>query len=139
VKFNASTTKPFRSFQIWVYPKQHNLAPRHEKFSYQPQDKLNKVLLALSPDRRNGSALINQDAFFSLSKLQEGKSPDYIINLQGNGVYIHCVGGEVLIEGYLLKSGDALGIYEAERVSIKANEESDLIFVEVPMDRGIRV
>jgi len=38
-EFNASKTEPFHSYQIWVYPKLMDVKPRHEKFSYQPEDK----------------------------------------------------------------------------------------------------
>jgi redox-sensitive bicupin YhaK (pirin superfamily) len=62
-EYNTSSTKPLCSYQIWVYPKVENVVPRHESFSYHPADKLNKILLTLSPDRRDGTALINQDAF----------------------------------------------------------------------------
>ena len=138
-EFNASKTEPFHSYQIWVYPKELNVRPRHETFNYLPTDKLNKILLALSPDRRNKSALINQDAFFSVSNLNKGLSLEYKMNMNGNGVYIHCVSGAVQIENYSLSDGDALGVYEIENFQINATEESELIFVEVPMGRGILV
>jgi redox-sensitive bicupin YhaK (pirin superfamily) len=136
-EYNASESESFHSFQIWVYPKKENLKPRHEKFSYQFSDKLNKILLALSPDGRNGTALINQDAFFSVSKLGPGISVEYKMNLKSNGVYIHCTTGEVEIENHQLKWGDAIGVYDTPSVSVKAASEAELIFVEVPMQRGV--
>ncbi|MBK8848463.1 MAG: pirin family protein [Bacteroidetes bacterium] len=81
-EFNASKTESFHSFQIWVYPKIENVKPQHGKFSYQTDDKLNKVLLALSPDGRNETGLINQDAFFSVSRLEKEKSVNYQMNLK---------------------------------------------------------
>jgi quercetin 2,3-dioxygenase len=138
-EFNASKTETFHSFQIWVYPKLMDVKPRHEKFEYNPSDKLNKVLLALSPDKRNGTALINQDAFFSVSKLQNGKALEYKMNMTGNGVYIHCAKGHIAIENYQLDSGDALGVYESSSINITATEDTEIIFVEVPMQRGVKV
>jgi quercetin 2,3-dioxygenase len=138
-EFNASKTETFHSFQIWVYPKLKDVKPRHEKFEYDPSDKQNKVLLALSPDKRNGTALINQDAFFSVSKLQNGKALEYKMNMTGNGVYIHCAKGHINIEDYQLDSGDALGVYETSSVNISATEDTEIIFVEVPMQRGVKV
>jgi quercetin 2,3-dioxygenase len=136
-EFNASQTEPFHSFQIWVYPKTLHVKPRHETFTYQPADKRNNILLALSPDRRDHSALINQDAFFSVSEMSENTSLEYKMNLIGNGVYIHCVKGKLNIEGYLLNHGDALGVYDTQTVVLKALEDTELIFVEVPMGRGV--
>jgi quercetin 2,3-dioxygenase len=137
-EYNASQTESFHSFQIWVYPKNLNVKPRHESFKYQPEDKLNKILQAISPDGRNNTAKINQDAFFSVLKLENDHSVDYFIHLKGNGVYVHCATGNVEIEEYILNSGDAIGIYEAEGIKIKSNEDAELIFIEVPMERGIK-
>lgn len=137
-EFNASKTESFHSFQIWVYPKKENVTPRHEKFSYQAEDKLNKILLTLSPDGRNGTALINQDAFFSVSKMEKGNSVAYKLNVKGHGVYAHCARGSIEIDNKTLVAGDAIGIYETEFFSIKSLEDAELIFVEVPMHRGIK-
>jgi quercetin 2,3-dioxygenase len=138
-EFNASKTEAFHSYQIWVYPKELNVQPRHETFTYQPKDKLNTILLALSPDRRNNSALINQDAFFSVSHIEKDTTLEYTMNLRGNGVYIHCVSGIIAIEENTLNVGDALGVYETDFFTIKALEHTELIFVEVPMHRGITI
>jgi len=138
-EFNASDTASFHSFQIWVYPKKENVKPRHEKFSYQAEDKLNKVLLTLSPDGRNGTAFINQDAFFSVSKLETGNSLSYKMNLKNNGVYIHCASGSISIDDNKLEAGDAIGVYETDLFSIHSIEDAELIFVEVPMVRGILI
>lgn len=138
-EFNVSKTETFHSFQIWVYPKLMDIKPRHEKFEYDPSDKQNKVLLALSPNKQNGSALINQDAFFSVSKLEKKKALEYKMNMTGNGVYIHCAKGHINIENYQLDSGDALGVYEISSINISAMEDTEIIFVEVPMHRGVKV
>jgi hypothetical protein len=47
------------------------------------------------------------------------------------------VKGKINIEGYLLNHGDALGVYDTQTVVLKALEDTELIFVEVPMGRGV--
>ena len=138
-EFNASKTEPVHSYQIWVYPKQLDVEPRHEQFIYKPSEKLNKILLAISPDKRQKSAAINQDAFFSLLELEKDNSISYKMNIAGNGVYIHNVKGNAIIENHEINTGDAIGIYETTELNIKADENTHLIFVEVPMERGIKI
>jgi quercetin 2,3-dioxygenase len=138
-EFNASKTEPVHSYQIWVYPKQLDVEPRHEQFIYNPSEKLNKILLAISPDKRQNSAAINQDAFFSLLELEKDNSISYKMNIAGNGVYIHNVEGKAMIENYAINTGDAIGIYETTELKINAEENTHLIFVEVPMARGIEI
>lgn len=138
-EFNSSKTKSFHSYQIWIYPKEINIKPRYEQFTYKQEDKKDKILLTLSPDRRNNSAFINQDAFFSVSRLSQETRIKYIMNKKGNGVYIHCVQGSIEIENFQLNDGDALGIYETDEIEIKSNLDSELIFVEVPMNQKVIV
>lgn len=138
-EFNASDSDAFHSYQIWVYPKIQNVAPRYGSFKFTPEDKLNTVLLALSPDGRNGTALINQDAFFSVLTLEAGQTISYNINMPGSGVYIHNGGGQVVIANNTLAEGDAIGCYDTEEVSITALQTAELVFVEVPMQRGIKL
>ncbi len=138
-EFNASKTEPFHSYQIWVYPKTMDVRPRHEKFLYTPDDKKNKILLTLSPDKRNNTALINQDAFFSVSHIEKEVAVDYKMNLSGNGVYIHCVSGTISIDNFTLNEGDALGVYETDKVTVTSVNDAELIFVEVPMKRGVKI
>ena len=97
------------------------------------------ILLALSPDGRNGTLLINQNAFFSVSKLEKGNSVTYKMNMKNYGVYIHCAKGIINIEGNTLHSGDAIGIYKADAISLIGQETAELIFVEVSMMKGVKM
>lgn len=138
-EYNASKTESFHSFQIWVYPKKPDVAPKHDQFTFRSEDKLNQILLTISPDKRNQTAGINQDAFFSLAELEPDKQIIYTMNMPDNGVYIHVVEGEVKIANNNLMEGDALGVYETSEVHIEASKHTHLIFVEVPMKRGIKL
>jgi redox-sensitive bicupin YhaK (pirin superfamily) len=138
-EYNASTTESFHSYQIWIYPKLKDVAPRHDQFVFKQSDKRNTILLVISPDKRNGTAGINQDAFFSLLELEQGKSVEYTLHLEGNGVYAHVVSGKARISGQVLAAGDAIGIYETDKISVEAMQDAQFIFVEVPMQRGINL
>jgi hypothetical protein len=138
-EMNASADEPFHSFQIWIYPRHVGVTPRYERFVYRPEDKHNRILLALSPDGRDGSAHIGQEAFLSVAQFGSGHTTSYAMHLPGHGVYVHCATGEVLVSGHRLGAGDALGVYDADECAIEASAHADLVFVEVPMVRGVRV
>lgn len=135
---NASDSAPFHSFQVWVYPRRRGGAARYETFTYRPEDKHNRVLLALSPDRREGSALIGQDAFFSLASLDAGTKAHYRLRAGDHGVYVHCAEGTVEVAGQRLGPGDALGLWEVDGIDLAAVGAAELVLVEVPMTRGVR-
>jgi redox-sensitive bicupin YhaK (pirin superfamily) len=131
---NASTTEPFHSFQIWVLPEKMNIEPRHEVLQYEADDKLNRILTVVAPDRREGSIFINGQVYFSLSTLDEQHTLHYEMIKPDNGVYVHVVKGEISIGETVLTSGDAIGIYESSSTAIRASQRSELIFVETPVD-----
>lgn len=138
-EYNASQHEPFHSYQIWVYPRAPGAAPRYERFEYAPADKQDRILLALSPDRRQGSALIGQDAFFSLVRLTPGGSVRYALRSPENGVYIHCAEGAAVAADQPLQAGDAVGVYETAGCTLSSAAGAELILVEVPMRRGVRI
>jgi redox-sensitive bicupin YhaK (pirin superfamily) len=135
---NASETEPFRSFQLWVYPKANGGPPRHETFRYDPEAKRNRFLLALSPDRREGSALIGQDAFVSVATIEAQAASTYAMRAKHNGAYVHCIEGEVSIAGHRLGPGDAIGLWETDSFDVLAAQRAELLVVEVSMQRGVR-
>lgn len=136
---NASATESFHSFQIWVYPRQLGVPPRYDSFSASPEQQRDRFVLALSPDGREGSGLIGQDAFFSLGALQRGVTRTYALHASGHGVYVHCVHGRVEVAGVTLGAGDALGAWETDAVTLIAEDDAQVVLVEVPMARGVRV
>lgn len=135
---NASEEAPLHSLQIWIYPKKNGLRPRHERFESVHEDRHNRVLLALSPDGRDGSARIGQDAFLCVVQLEAGYALEYTMHTAGNGCYVHCVSGAVRVAGEHLEPGDAVGAYDTASFTIASSAETELVLVEVPMARGVR-
>ncbi|GAA4354037.1 pirin family protein [Hymenobacter saemangeumensis] len=137
-EFNASATEAVHGFQIWVYPKKADVVPRYQQFRFRPEEKRNRILLAISPDEAQGAVAMNQDACFSLSELEAGHSVRYRLRLPDAGVYIHCVSGAATVAGETLGAGDAIGVYETDEVAVSAAASgAELIYVEVLLQRGI--
>ena len=132
-EFNNSDKEEVNLLQIWVFPLEKNIKPRYDQKTFDKDDRINIVKTLVSPEKNKDSLWINQNAYFSLCTLQKNKSVTYDLNKPGNGIYIFLIEGEVNIEKELLKKRDAIGIEEAEKLDISANEESEILFIEVPM------
>jgi quercetin 2,3-dioxygenase len=109
-EYNHSKTEEVKFLQIWVFPKERNIKPRYEQKLYPHEERKNKLLTVVSPDHNVGSLWINQDAYFSLTDLDEGKSLNYKINKKGNGVYIFVLEGTIEAGGETLNKRDGMGI-----------------------------
>lgn len=131
-EMNASTTDPVKFLQIWVMPKLLGVKPRYEQKSFLTEERKNKIATVVSPDGRNGSITINQDAFFSLVNLDQGKSVTYHRQHSGNGVYIFIISGELEIEGKTFKARDGIGLAQFEAVDLKSLTDAEVLLMEVP-------
>lgn len=131
---NASADEELNLFQIWVFPKEKNIKPRYDQRTFDVSERENKWQVVVSPREEDNGLWINQDARFSLVKLQAGKTLEYKNAFKGNGVYLVNVSGNVKAGGTTLEKRDALGIYDIDSFSVTANEDSELLAIEVPMN-----
>jgi redox-sensitive bicupin YhaK (pirin superfamily) len=132
-EYNHSTTDPVHFLQIWVFPKKRNLDPRYDQKTFSPADRHNRMQTIVSPDGEEG-VLINQDAWFSLGKFEAGQQLNYRTHQPGQGVYAFVLSGDVKIDDQPLHQRDALGIAQAEEISLQFSTDSEILLIEVPMD-----
>lgn len=131
---NASKTEDVNFLQIWVFPKERNIQPRYDQKLFPSTDRLNKFQTVVSPEKNNGALWINQDAWFSLGKFEKGKSTEYSIKKQGNGVYAFVIDGDVTINDQQLNKRDGFGIWDVEKIVISAGQDAEVLLIEVPMN-----
>ena len=131
---NASTTEEINLLQLWVFPKLRNITPRYDQKTFDVSPRNNKFQVVVSPIESEESIWINQDAWFSLGNIDAAKTIEYNRNLDGNGMYIFVIEGDVTIEGENLNRRDAIGISGTDTVSFTASTDAQILVVEVPME-----
>ncbi len=127
-EYNESADQPLTLFQIWIMPKERNIAPRYAQKSFSAES-----ALLVSPDGREGSLSIAQDAFISRVYLGAGETLSYAIKGEGNGVYVFIVDGSANVEDVELHARDALGVSGVQAISIASPGNVSLLVIEVPM------
>ncbi len=132
-EYNDSKSDQVKFLQIWVLPKKLGVKPRYEQKLFTPEFRKNKLSLVVSPDGRNGSLTINQDAYFTLVDLEKERSVTYDRHLNGNGVYLFLISGEITVEGETLKALDGVGITNFESLELKASSDAEILLMEVPV------
>ncbi len=131
---NASATDPVTLFQVWVFPKERNIKPRYDQRNFDVTERVNKWQIIVSPLEADKALWINQDAKFSLTKLEAGKTLEYINAFKGNGVFLVAINGAVKVGDINLNKRDAVGISGADNFTISATEDTELLAIEVPMN-----
>lgn len=132
---NASADEELRLFQIWIFTDRKGHKPRYDQKQFMPEGRQNSWQLLVSPDGRNESLLIHQDAFISQAEVTEPGMIDYELKSPGNGVFIMVVEGSARIEDNLLGRRDAIGLSEFRSpLEIMVQERSLIMAIEVPME-----
>jgi len=134
-EYNKNKDKPVKFLQIWVFPNRKNVKPRYDQITLNLADRRNKLQQILSPNAGDEGVWIHQDAWFHLGKFDEGFSTDYSIKKSGNGVYAFVLKGDITIDETVLNERDGLGIWNTDKISIKANsQDAEILLMEVPMN-----
>jgi hypothetical protein len=133
-EYNASKTEEVNFLQLWIFPNEKDITPRYDQKTFNTGDRVNKFQSVVSPEKDNGTLWINQDAYLSLGNIQKGKSAEYAINKKGNGVYAFILSGSAEIAGTVLSSRDAIGAEDTDKITVKAEEDSEILLIEVPMN-----
>jgi len=130
---NASETDPLTLFQIWLFPKIKNIQPRYDQRTFDVANRLNTWQIVVSPREEDDALWINQDARFALANVEAGKQLEYKNGFEGNGVFLVVINGSVEIDGIILNKRDAIGVSKTDLFNITANEDAELLAIEVPM------
>ena len=135
-EFNANADQEVNLLQIWLYPKLRNIKPRYAQQSFKSEDRINELQTVVTPlGQEEGTAVgINQDAWFSLGTLKSGIEKEYKVRLKTNGVYVFVIEGTVSINGQPLSKRDGLGIWDVEKLDIKAESDAEILIMDVPME-----
>jgi redox-sensitive bicupin YhaK (pirin superfamily) len=130
-EYNKNKDKLVNFLQIWVFPKVKNIKPHYDQKAFRHEDRVNKLQEIVSPGGEG--VLINQDAWFYLVDLEKGKEVSHNIHDKSNGVYVFVIDGDITVNGQTLNKKDGLGVTETERLSVKADSNSQVLLMEVPM------
>jgi len=132
--YNASHYDAVNILQIWIFPKQPGIKPRHDQRTFYPEGRKDQWQVVVSPRAEDHALWINQDARLALTHLSAGKTLTYTPAFPGNGVYIFLLEGSVEVDGHHLQPRDGIGISEMDSLTLKTDTlAANVLAIEVPM------
>jgi hypothetical protein len=128
---NASNDEPMRFLQFWILPDTPNLPPSVEQRQYTKQERSDRLLRVLGPE--GGDVVkVHQDASASIAALSPGMQVSHELG-DGRAAYVYLIAGEATFDGEELSSGDAAIVRDQRSLTIRAQEPSELILIDVPL------
>lgn len=116
-EFNHSAKEKVHFLQIWVLPKLKGIKSTYQEKSFSDADKRGKLRVVVSPDGRDGSLTVNQDASM-YAALLDGTERIVQPLAAGRKAYLHVARGALTFNGVALKEGDG----------VRIADESELVF-----------
>jgi redox-sensitive bicupin YhaK (pirin superfamily) len=129
-EFNPSQTEPVHFLQIWILPDRPGLEPAYDQRHFPREQRLGTLCLAVSPDGREGSLRIAQDAFVFASLLGAGQRVHRAL-APGRGAWLQLVRGDVRVEGERLEAGDGASLVGEPGVTVEAARPSELLLFDL--------
>jgi len=127
-EFNASKVDPVHFLQIWITPDRRGHTPGYEQKAFPSDERRGKLRLLASPDGREGSVTIHQDAQLWATLLGAGEAVSYAVPT-ARKAWIQVARGTVTVDGQRLEAGDAATLTSGEvRIAGDAGDAEVLIF-----------
>jgi redox-sensitive bicupin YhaK (pirin superfamily) len=127
-EFNHSAEGITHFLQIWIQPNITGIKPSYEEKHFNAASKRGQLRLIASPDGREGSVLIHQDALLYAGLFEGTERASHGLSTGRLG-YVHIARGRVVVNGIELESGDALKLAgPADIVLEKAQDAEVLVF-----------
>ena len=132
-EYNKNKDGEVRFLQIWMFPNKKNVTPRYDQITLDFNKSNNNLLQILSPNPNDEGVWAHQNAWFHIGEFENGCEEIYQLNDKQNGVYAFVLEGEVQIEGQDLSKRDGFGIWDTDKISIKATKDAKVLLMDVPM------
>jgi quercetin 2,3-dioxygenase len=129
-EFNHAEDAVTHFLQIWIEPNVRGIAPSYEQKHFDAGAKRGKLRLVASPDGRDGSVRIHQDASL-YATLLDGK--ERVVHALGDGrrAYIHVARGTVTANGQPLEAGDALKASGTNEIVLENGRDAEVLLFDL--------
>jgi len=127
-EFNASDTEPVHFLQIWIIPDQVGIEPSYEQKHFPLSQKQSNLKLVASPDGKENSVKIHQDAYLYVAVLNEENRANHPTN-NNRSIWIQIARGSVEVNGQTLQAGDGAGITEETDIELIATSDNTEILL----------
>lgn len=125
-EMNASATERTHMLQIWIVPDRRGHAPSYAQKAFPLEERTNRLRVVASPDGREGSISIHQDASLLTTNLAAGKAVTHVVASERHA-WIQVARGTVRVNGETLATSDGAAISGAGDVRIEAVEDAEVL------------
>jgi redox-sensitive bicupin YhaK (pirin superfamily) len=130
-EFNPSATEPVHFYQIWILPVRPGLVPSYDQKSFPKAEQQGRLRLVASPDGRDGSLTIHQDAEVFLSSLPAGQQVTHSLR-SGRYAWLQVLRGAIQLNGVALAAGDGAAVSDESSLAVNTAGPAEVMLFDLP-------
>lgn len=127
---NPSPAEPVHLLQIWIMPDRQSYEPSYEQKTFPDEEKRGRLRLIASPDGKDGSVTIHQDARLYVSLLKPGQEVTHAL-AKGRYAWLQVAKGAVELNGKPLNQGDGAAIENEPKLTIKGVKDAEILLFDL--------
>ncbi|HLL73772.1 MAG TPA: pirin family protein [Pyrinomonadaceae bacterium] len=130
-EFNGSETERVHLLQIWILPAQNGIKPGYEEKKFEDDEKRNRLRVVASPDGREGSVTIHQDAEIYAALLEDNAGVSHELR-PGRHAWLQVARGAVELNGReKLEQGDGAAVSDEGRLTITGRGPAEVLLFDL--------
>lgn len=129
-EFNHSAAEDVHFLQIWIIPKFTGVRPNYQEKRFDESDKRGALRLVVSPDGRDGSLKIMQDATIHAGLLDGEERIEH--RLAGRRGYLHVARGTLVVNGQAVSAGDGVKLADEPLLTLTDGDKAEVLVFDLP-------
>lgn len=129
-EFNHLKDEATHLFQIWIHPREDGLPPNYAEKHFDDETLENQLRLIVSPDGRDGSLVIQQDAAIYAAKLKADASVAHPLG-DGRHAWVQVLSGSVTLNGDMLEQGDGVAVSDESELRLNAGDDAEVLLFDL--------
>jgi redox-sensitive bicupin YhaK (pirin superfamily) len=129
-EFNPSRTEGLHFLQIWIQPERRGLQPSYTEWKPSAAQQEQRDVVVISPDGRDGSAVIHQDAIVRRLRLPPDAVATHAV-APGRGMWLQVIAGTLRTGTDELRAGDGASTEQAGTLTFTAGEPAEALLFDL--------
>jgi len=129
-EYNPSKAELVHFLQIWIEPDVTGIRPSYEEKHFDASSKRGRLRLVASPDGREGSVTIHQDACLYAALIDGAEKITHPL-ASGRRAYVHVALGSLTVDGQPLVAGDALKIEKRTEIIFEKGDQCEVLLFDL--------
>lgn len=131
-EFNGSPTDIVHLLQIWIMPDEINTSPGYQQQAFAAEELKNRFRVVVSPDSRDGSLRIKQNAVVMASRVDAGAAVSFTAQADRK-YWLQIARGTLDFQGQSFEAGDGIALEKEQGAfTLTAGKNAEVLLFDLP-------